>query len=51
MKNFCIFAPSREKKLEDAKIGKIIFAKVLEMPLTKYLIYVQEITDETGNPF
>jgi len=38
-------------ELQKNKIGKIILAKVLEMPLKRYLIYVQGTTDEKGNPF
>jgi len=37
-------------ELQKNKIGKIILAKVLEMPLKRYLIYIQETINEKGNP-
>lgn len=33
------------------KIGKIIFSKVLQMPLTKYLTYIEKITKGLTEPF
>lgn len=42
---------SQKNKDKDAKISKIILAKILEMPLTRYFIYVQKIIGETGDPF
>ena len=33
------------------KISKIIFSKVLEMPLVKYLAYIEETTKEIPKPF
>jgi len=33
------------------QIGKIIFSKVLEMPLAKYLTYIEKITKGSIKPF
>jgi len=32
------------------KIGKIIFAKVLEKPFVKYLVYIEKITRGLTEP-
>ena len=37
--------------MEKQKIGKIIFSKVLEMPLIKYLIFLKEIPNGLTKPF
>jgi len=35
--------------LKKGKIGKIIFSKVLEMPLNKYLVFIEKTTNESQN--
>jgi len=37
-------------QLDKQKIGKIIFSKVLEMPLSKYLTYIDNTTKRLIKP-
>jgi len=42
---------SQKTKIRKQKIGKIIFSKVLEMPLGKYLAYIEKTTIGFTRPF
>jgi hypothetical protein len=37
--------------MKKQKISRIIFSKVLEMPLKKYLAYIDKTTEELTGPF
>ena len=41
----------RKTEVTKQKIGKIIFSKILEMPLMKYLKYINKTTNELEEPF